>query len=539
MSDRMADLLTALAADFRWLGRQFSLECSPEQALRGQRLLSSWRQRLDALPAVDLARDDQLDRLLALNWLDLHAHRLERDLTRQREIAPLAPFLMPLAQLDDQRRRMDDLDPRAAAEVLARAAGQAEACLKSAEPGEVSAVLRSRAVKAVERVKTALADFDTFYAGYDPLYSWWCAAPMAALVKALGSFIDEQKRLAGLDDEAVIVGDPIGRHGLVEELAATWVPYEPEELVAVGRAQMDFCLGELRAAAAEMGLGDDWRAALERVKNDHVPPGQQPALVRDLAVEAIGYLEGNDLLTVPDTARDGWRMSMMSAERQKVNPFFLGGEQIIISFPTSEMPHEAKLMSLRGNNRHFCRATVQHELIPGHFMQSYWGDRLNTHRRLFYNPFWVEGWPLHWEMLLYERGYPQSPENRVGMLFWRLHRAARIVFSIEFHLGLRSAEQCVEMLIHEVGHEPDNARGEVRRSLGGDYDALYQAAYLLGGLQVRRAYREALAQGQTPRQFHDGFIRAGCMPIAAARALLLGLPFDEATLRGWRFLDEA
>ena len=28
-----------------------------------------------------------------------------------------------------------------------------------------------------------------------------------------------------------------------------------------------------------------------------------------------------------------------------------------------------------------------------------------------------------------------APEDRVGMLFWRMHRAARILFSLNFHLG--------------------------------------------------------------------------------------------------------
>jgi hypothetical protein len=34
-----------------------------------------------------------------------------------------------------------------------------------------------------------------------------------------------------------------------------------------------------------------------------VAPGQQPELIRDLAVEAIGFLEKRDLLTVPPLAR--------------------------------------------------------------------------------------------------------------------------------------------------------------------------------------------------------------------------------------------
>jgi len=37
-------------------------------------------------------------------------------------------------------------------------------------------------------------------------------------------------------------------------------------------------------------------------------------------------------------------------------------------------------------------------------------------------------------------------------------------------------------LVDRVGHERENAAGEVRRSFKGDYGPLYQAGYMLGGL---------------------------------------------------------
>ena len=80
-------------------------------------------------------------------------------------------------------------------------------------------------------------------------------------------------------------------------------------------------------------------------------------------------MDAHDLVTVPQLCRDSWRMAMMSPERQLVNPFFTGrrGHQRFVS--DHSMPHEAKLMSMRGNNIHFSRATVFHEVIPGHHLQ--------------------------------------------------------------------------------------------------------------------------------------------------------------------------
>ena len=162
-------------------------------------------------------------------------------------------------------------------------------------------------------------------------------------------------------------------------------------------------------------------------------------------------------------------MQMMSAERQKVNPYFTGGEVISVSYPTEEMAHEDKLMSMRGNNVHFARATVHHELIPGHHLQLFMADRYRTHRQLFRTPFLVEGWALYWEMLLWDLGFQRSAEDRLGMLFWRSHRCARILFSLSFHLGEMSADEAIAFLVEEVGHEPRNATAEVRRSVQGGY----------------------------------------------------------------------
>ena len=61
----------------------------------------------------------------------------------------------------------------------------------------------------------------------------------------------------------------------------------------------------------------------------------------------------------------------MTPERQLVNPFSTGGDLITVSYPTSGMSHEQKLMSSRGNNPHFSRATVFHELIPCHQLQGH------------------------------------------------------------------------------------------------------------------------------------------------------------------------
>jgi uncharacterized protein (DUF885 family) len=227
---------------------------------------------------------------------------------------------------------------------------------------------------------------------------------------------------------------------------------------------------------------------------------------------------------------------MMSPQRQLVNPFFTGGETISVSYPTNSMSHEAKLMSMRGNNPHFSAATVHHELIPGHHLQGFMTARYGTHRSAFNTPFWGEGWALYWELLLYDMGFPNSPEDRVGFLFWRMHRCARIIFSLSYHLGEMSAQESVDFLVDRVGHERANAEGEVRRSFNGSYTPLYQAAYLLGGMQFFALHEELVESGRmTDREFHDRILRLGRIPVEMIRAVLTGQDLTPDHQSSWRF----
>src|SRR4029453_7949125 len=109
--------------------------------------------------------------------------------------------------------------------------------------------------------------------------------------------------------------------------------------------------------------------------------------MRYIARRAEGFFDQLRWVTIPPLAREDWRMEMMTPERQRVAPFFLGGEQILGSYPTADMSDEDKLMSLRGNNPHFSHATVFHELNPGHHLQQFMMARYNSHRGIFSPPF--------------------------------------------------------------------------------------------------------------------------------------------------------
>jgi hypothetical protein len=342
-------------------------------------------------------------------------------------------------------------------------------------------------------------------------------------------------------DDSGITGDARGREGLLRDLEDELIPYTAAELIALAERELSWVESEMRRASAELRLGADWKAAIEHVKSIHPPPGGQPAAIQEMLTEAVDYLRAHDLLTVPAVASESMHINMLTPEEQLINPFFRGGPLISLSYPTDTMTYDQRVQSMRGNNTPFSHATAHHEMIPGHYL-----DLFNAARYAGYRadlgaatPFFREGWALYWELQLFDRGFHDTPEERVGALFWLMHRCARILFSLNFHLGRWSPQEAVDLLVDRVGHERENAMAEVRRSFGGTYAPLYQAAYLLGGIQIRAMYRELVASGRmTARAFHDEIMRQGSMPIALLRLAVSDLPLSRDMDLDWRFYGD-
>jgi hypothetical protein len=345
-------------------------------------------------------------------------------------------------------------------------------------------------------------------------------------------------------DASGITGKPRGRAGLISDLRDNMIPYTPEQLIALANREFEWCEREMRQASREMGFGDDWKQAIEKVKQDAVPPGGQPRMIMDLLDEAVAYLRENDLITVPAVAAESLHMTMMSPEMQLTAPFFLGGDHILVSYPTDTMDFDARMQSMRGNNPGFSHATAFHEMIPGHNLVGYLNARYRDYRPSLTSggPFYGEGWPLYWELTLYDLGFDRTPAQKVGALFWRMHRCARIIFSLNFHMGLWTPKQAVDFLVDKVGHEPDNAAAEVRRSFESPQyqnQPLYQAAYLLGGLQLRGLRRELVdSKLLTNKAFHDEIMRQGNMPIALLRLRMTKQPLTRDMDINWKFYGE-
>ena len=324
------------------------------------------------------------------------------------------------------------------------------------------------------------------------------------------------------------------------DLSLEFMSYSAQELLAIGEREFAWCEARMVEAARAMNFGDDWHAALAKVKGLHVPPGKQDDYIAEQAAEAIAFIKHHDLVTVPALCEETWRISMVSTDGQKQLPYVAyDGMNMLAAYARDDMSNEDKLMSMRGNNRHFTRLTTAHELIPGHHLQSYFAQRYRSYRSLFSTPFFVEGWALYWEMALWDQGYARSPEDQIGMLFWRMHRAARIIVTLKFHLGDMTPSQMVDFLVNRVGHERFGATSEVRRFIAGDYSPLYQCAYMIGGLQLRALAKTMTANGiMTIKQFNDAVLRCGPIPIEMIRASLLKLPLTPDYKAQWQFADE-
>jgi len=552
--------------DLRDMYRTYPITASPTRRAKLDAFFAGQLQLLNGVHFDGLSQDGRLDFTLFRSLLEHQQRQLIEEDRKNSEITPLVPYQAFVIDLEEARRRMEPLDPQKASAVLTSALAEIKKAAGSLPNPKPRAGLLARSANRINELRAGLRWWHDFYNLYDPEFAWW----NDNLYKQVDAAMDQHLRVLltaagiklppeGAQPPAAVgsggagrgsrdefsappeSGDlagvgPAGRDALVEALRYNLIAYSPEDLVAIANKEFAWCDKEMLRASREMGFGDDWKKALEKVKNDYVAPGKMIYLVRDQQKEALEFMEAHDLVSIPPLVREDWWEEAMTPQMQLASPFFLGGDVIMVSSPASTMALQDRLEVLRGNNTNFSRGIVFHELVPGHHMQGYMSQRYRVYRAPFHTAFWTEGMAFYWEMLMWDLGYDPTPEQRIGVLFWRMHRCARIIFSLNFHLGQWPAQKCVDFLVERVGHERANAEGEVRRSFEGSYEPIYQCAYMLGALQFYALHKEFVVSGKMPnRVFHDALYATGNMPVEMVRASLAGISVSRDYQPSWKF----
>ncbi|HEX8331528.1 MAG TPA: DUF885 family protein, partial [Segetibacter sp.] len=319
------------------LNRVYIFKDSPEYYQRLGAYYNNTLQKLSSLNFDGLKVSDKVDYLLFKRNVSQAKTNLEQSEKLFNQVSYTVPFVSSVYRMQSARRRGNTVtSPENFASNFNTIKNDIAKAKKEVEKTPaLSASSAKKAGEVIDNLRRGIQNTYSFYNTYDPLFTWWVKKPYDDVDTALASYstfiknrvVSESK---AKDDGSGIIGNPIGADALKEQLEFEMIPYSAEELVEIANREFAWCDVEMLKASRQMGFGDDWKKALEKVKENYVQPGKQPELVNNLAEEAVAFLEKNNLVTIPAMAKEVWRMNMLTEAQQRLAPFFLGGESILI-----------------------------------------------------------------------------------------------------------------------------------------------------------------------------------------------------------------
>ena len=459
-AETMRDMIESYQADAELLSRHWSISGDSEAELtREKKLLHDWQGRLKGVDFEKLPADQRVEYVLLRNELESSLTGLVKREAERRELSTWLPIRQAIDSLADARVRGEPLVPEKAAGLIApltdkitklqeqlkvakEAAKQpkkpaapapkpenAQAAKPADKPNAPSISAKSdakaialpspyqalRAAEAVGELAGSLKRWFENYNGFTPEFGWWVKQPYDATAKALenyGKFLREE--LAGIKgkDDDPLLGKVIGAEELQQRLGYEFIPYTPQELITLAEREFSWCEQQMKNAAQEMKLGDDWKKALARTKTRYVKPGEQETVVREEGREAIEFVKSHHLVTVPPDCEEWWGTRMLSPGEQKQIPYAAyGGHDMLVAYASDAMKHEDKLMSMRGNNRHFTRNVGAARTDPRPSPADFMAARNKPYRAHVQHAVLCRGLGALLGDALWDLGYRRTPED--------------------------------------------------------------------------------------------------------------------------------
>lgn len=158
-----------------------------------------------------------------------------------------------------------------------------------------------------------------------------------------------------------------------------------------------------------------------------------------------------------------------------------------------------------------------HEAIPGHHYQislQQENEALPKFRRFAWYGAYGEGWALYTESLGKELGLYTDPYQYIGALGDEMHRAVRLVVDVGIHTKGWNKNKAVNYMLENQPISKEGAVAEIERYMAVPGQAL---SYKIGSLKIwelRNKYQAAKNEKFKLSDFHDEFLKDGCLPLA-------------------------
>ena len=497
---------------------------------RTQRV-ATWLDRFGAIDPTSLSFDEGIDRDLALSslhrrrifdgwevWrrhpdiylgpglsgvfgLFLHRLRPEAELVQ----AAAARLRAVPANLEDGKRNLrDELVP---AILLDRAVNQARAGARYARellPAEVpDGALRATLAEAGGVAADAYEDYAAFLDAMRP--------------RAHGDWAFGEERYTAILRESEMLD--VDARGLRER----------------GREQLEILSGELRRIARELRGTDDWHAVLGELNVDHpdTPEAMRlgyeewTARAREFLADRglVSFAEGEFCSVEPSPPFQRPVLAVASYQNPPAFAPSMHGHFFVPYPPDGASPEEIA-KRLESNAYPAIPSTAVHEAYPGHHWHLSMA-KLNPSRlrQWLGTSYFSEGWALYAERLMREQGFFTDLRHEMFQYEATLFRAARIVADTSLHMGEMTWDEAVAFMMANSSLTEPTAKAEVTRYCSWPTQA---SAYLTGCLEIVRIRDRFLAaRGQTNgeignlRDFHDGLVSSGDLPIALAERAVM------------------
>jgi uncharacterized protein (DUF885 family) len=295
----------------------------------------------------------------------------------------------------------------------------------------------------------------------------------------------------------------------------TTLALTPEQIHAIGLAEVARIAAEMKATMTETGFKGDFPAFLAHIRSDSRFIARTPDELLGVSAYAAKRVDG----------KIGDYFAVLPRRRYTIIPvpdalarFYTAGRGGLNScqMNTHDLPSRP-LVNIP--------ALTLHECAPGHSFQAALaaeGPALPRFRRSLYFSGYGEGWGLYSEWLGIEMGIYRTPYERFGQQSYAMWRAARLVIDTGIHLHGWSRERAIDYLASHTALSTHEVATEVDRYISWPGQAL---AYKLGELEIRRLRSEAereLGAAFDIKAFHSMILGLGSVPLAELQTQVRG-----------------